>query len=416
MNQKPSVLRNNLGKHKKDSSLKAEQLAQQQKEQKAKKSSSVSLWDYLELQLSKFTLFQSFSYHPNLQKGVLQPFCNISNLEVWDYYTYENLYTGPTYDLELITDFEMANPSNESLSTDTNVTDIDREDTQRCLTGCYGSTLDFPRDEASYLLYELNRLKDELEQVNMVNWRTMWNELNVKKTLKTQTKALNWQEFWARERRLALHKRATLDMVMTGKISEATPIRNEFGFEYPHNFIYHNYILASRCNYCVQNISGLHSGLQCTQCGYNVHEKCQSMVPAQCSKHPSLIDQPASEITRSVHSLHGGEKSNPRNFKGTLYKRGNNFMRQWKPRWFVLDTERNLLTYYISEENPQLQGHINLEEMRGCRMVSAPPGGPKTGDSRSFFELETTKRVYLLHALSVSAAQEWIERLNALNV
>lgn len=58
----------NLGRSKRDAILKAEQLAQQQREQKQKKSKSVSLWDYLELQSTKLTLFQSFSYHPNLQK------------------------------------------------------------------------------------------------------------------------------------------------------------------------------------------------------------------------------------------------------------------------------------------------------------------------------------------------------------
>ena len=46
-------------------------------------------------------------------------------------------------------------------------------------------------------------------------------------------------------------------------------------------------------------------GLQCTQCGYNVHTKCQSMVPAECPKHPSLSEQPANDMTRSSHSLQG---------------------------------------------------------------------------------------------------------------
>ena len=62
-------------------------------------------------------------------------------------------------------------------------------------------------------------------------------------------------------------------------------------------------------------------------------------------------------------------------------------MQKWKPRWFVLDTEKNLLTYYDSEENPQLQGRINLEEMRGCRHISPLPGAPKSADSRSFMEV-----------------------------
>ena len=56
----------------------------------------------------------------------------MSNLEIWDYLTAENLFTGPTYDVEMIADFEMSDPAQSSTG------DVDREDLQRCVTGCYG--------------------------------------------------------------------------------------------------------------------------------------------------------------------------------------------------------------------------------------------------------------------------------------
>lgn len=80
------------------------------------------------------------------------------------------------------------------------------------------------------------------------------------------------------------------------------------------------------------------------------------------------------------------ESRNPSNYKGTLYKRGH-LLRQWKARWFVLDAERNHLTYYDSEEDTQLQGYIDLGELRACRLVAIPPGAPKWGNPRSFFEV-----------------------------
>ena len=64
----------NLVRNKKEANLRAEQLAQQQAEQKQKKSSSVSLWDYLDIQGNKYTLFQSFLYHPNLHKVSIKHF------------------------------------------------------------------------------------------------------------------------------------------------------------------------------------------------------------------------------------------------------------------------------------------------------------------------------------------------------
>ena len=58
----------NVGRNKKDTNIRAEQLAQQQREQKKKKSTSVSLWDYVDNQAEKYTIFQSFSFHANITK------------------------------------------------------------------------------------------------------------------------------------------------------------------------------------------------------------------------------------------------------------------------------------------------------------------------------------------------------------
>ena len=58
----------NVGRNKKDANLRAEQLAQQQREQKKKKSKSVSLWDYVDNQAEKYTIFQSFSFHKKITK------------------------------------------------------------------------------------------------------------------------------------------------------------------------------------------------------------------------------------------------------------------------------------------------------------------------------------------------------------
>lgn len=109
----------------------------------------------------------------------------MSNLEIWDYYTSENLYTGPIYDLELFADLELANVSNEGGVTAN--PDIDREDFQTCLNGCYGNTQDIPRDEATYLLNELNRLKEELDQKTQ-HWTATWDDLKIKDVLKRQTR------------------------------------------------------------------------------------------------------------------------------------------------------------------------------------------------------------------------------------
>lgn len=93
--------------------------------------------------------------------------------------------------MELISDFEIANPAgNETSITAATPTDVDREDSQRCMTGCYGNTQEFPRDEITYLLSELSRLNEEMDQSSK-RWKSTFEELSVKNVLKKQYKSVS---------------------------------------------------------------------------------------------------------------------------------------------------------------------------------------------------------------------------------
>ena len=50
-----------------------------------------------------------------------------------------------------------------------------------------GSTQEFLRDEASFLLSEMARLKDEMDESTDL-WRTTWSDLDVKSVVKKQSK------------------------------------------------------------------------------------------------------------------------------------------------------------------------------------------------------------------------------------
>ena len=94
------------------------------------------------------------------------------------------MYTGATYDLELVSDFDIESTGNDpGMASTTN--DVEREDSARCLTGCYGNTLEFPRNEVAYLLNELSRLRDELDKTPEP-WHSTWEVLDLKDAIKKQ--------------------------------------------------------------------------------------------------------------------------------------------------------------------------------------------------------------------------------------
>eukprot|EP00794_Sanderia_malayensis_P018071 gene18071-19880_t len=378
-----------------------------------------SVWDYIDQQMTRSTIFHNFKYHPSFNKGALQPMCYVSNLNVWDFYTNENLYTGSIYDLEVMSDMDTVNPNSEATSQAQGTAVEVREDWGQCLMGCYGDTSQFVRDQVSFCLNEIYRLREELDQ-NALQWNNTWVGMNLQQQIRKQTRSVHWDQLWSRHRALALHKRHTMDIVMQGKaVTTTESIRREPGFEEPHNFVLHSFYSNTICNYCLKPIRGINAGLQCTQCYFNVHPKCQTLASPKCTKHESLQNQQAVGMSTSTHSFPGidvgsrGSNSSPRDYKGKLFKRGH-LLRQWIARWYRLDSQQNQLLYYDNEEDNQLKGHIDLGEMRSVKLVPAPPGCPKWADDKAFFELETTKRIHNFLAPDRDKALEWLDRLSNL--
>lgn len=62
-----------------------------------------SVFDYIERQNTKTPMFFNFMYTPDPDRHVLRPQSALSILEVWPFYTNEELAQGPPYDPELVT-------------------------------------------------------------------------------------------------------------------------------------------------------------------------------------------------------------------------------------------------------------------------------------------------------------------------
>ncbi|CDW53561.1 serine:threonine protein kinase D3 [Trichuris trichiura] len=62
----------------------------------------------------------------------------------------------------------------------------------------------------------------------------------------------------------------------------------------PHTFRLHTYAKPTVCHYCKKLLKGLvRQGLQCADCNYNCHKKCEQYVPNDCS---GTISEPASAL------------------------------------------------------------------------------------------------------------------------
>ncbi|XP_068760421.1 myotubularin-related protein 13-like [Montipora capricornis] len=365
-----------------------------------------SLWDYMDMQKARSPLYYNFLYSPDQHK-VLRPFCKVSNLKVWTYYTTENLSTGPTYDLELINDITTTT-ENEQQSGDGK-----QETYSGCMSGVYGDVTQFSNDECSWLLQELYRLEEEADK-KPKKWEHHWHHLS-HPTVKKSCLALNKR--WSNNQRLLLHKRNTMEVILKGKMQLQE--RGAQGFSQPHQFVPHTFMPPSHCDVCYQIIIGiLNKGMKCTECGYNCHDKCEKQAPWQCKKR-DLPEQPGSVMTKSTMSI--PSETDASNTKkqlhcGRLYKKGH-LLRQWKSRWFVLDTQRNQLRYYDGEHDQHLQGFVDLGEMIAVQALSSvPPGAPRGSQKGTFFDLRTTKRVYNLMCETSEETQAWVEKLQNMNV
>ncbi|XP_074605890.1 myotubularin-related protein 13-like [Acropora palmata] len=365
-----------------------------------------SLWDYLDLHKNRSPLYYNFQYSPDSLK-VLRPFCKVPNLKVWKYYTTENLSTGPTYDLELINDVTTTT-ENEQQSGDGK-----QETYGGCMSGIYGDVTQFSNDECSWLLQEMYRLEEEADK-KPKKWEHHWNTLTHPSRKRMH---VHHNTRWFSKQRLMLHKRNTMEVILKGKMQLEE--RGAQGFSQPHHFVQHTFMPPSSCDVCDQMIIGILSkGLKCSECGYNCHDKCEKQAPWQCKK-PELPEQPGSVMTKSTMSI--PSETDAANTKkqlhcGRLYKKGH-LLRQWKSRWFVLDTQRNQLRYYDGEHDQHLQGFLDLGEMITVQALSTiPPGAPRGSQKGTFFELRTTKRIYNLMCETCDEAQAWVEKLQNMNV
>ncbi|BES87883.1 Hypothetical protein NTJ_00689 [Nesidiocoris tenuis] len=94
-------------------------------------------------------------------------------------------------------------------------------------------------------------------------------------------------------------------------------------------------------------------------------------------------------------------------FEGQLSKY-TNVMKGWQFRWFILDPNTGILSYYLNENERRQQprGYVHLE----AAVIS-----PSDEDSNTFSVNSSSGESFKLRAQDARARQEWVNRLRAVS-
>ncbi|XP_064480386.1 myotubularin-related protein 13-like isoform X2 [Ornithodoros turicata] len=407
----------------------------------ARASAAPSFWEYVERLWSKSSVFYNFWYCANLEDEVLRPYSNISNLELWEYYLEETLEQGPSYDFEL---------SSGTLERGTTLkagltgfaSGVVAPGQRRVLFPYYEDVQSIQVDAFTQLLEGLHDQETELGHLPQ-KWHVVWNKLEEPSVPDSPVGPPFTLEL-VRSHARALHKRSTIEFLVRGKIAGGTldggmgtgvPAMPTPPQVYPHRFERYNYTTPTNCDFCKSILWGLvKTGMHCVDCGYNCHEKCLPSVPKNCTKYKASIcdvggvsmaiskgsnvesASVSSGITMHTSSQYYDQFSSHcpenRTHEGYLFKRGA-LLKGWKQRWFVLDSTKHQLRYYDALEDSHCKGLIDLSEVVSVTSAVLIQGAPKKADEKSFFDVKTSKRMYNFMAADASAAQEWIEKIQA---
>ncbi|XP_030845368.1 myotubularin-related protein 13 isoform X8 [Strongylocentrotus purpuratus] len=377
-----------------------------------------SLWDYMDKYHPRSPIFYNFQFAPHTTvNDVLRPYTNTSSLIIWDYFLKENLYGGPSYDRELF----------ESATNEDNEQPLEQTD-RRTVNASYDDVSHAEPDIHRWLLEEIRQLESDLGKPHK-NWKHLLEHMEARFVTRRKRTSQATEE--ARVQSMTAHKKTTIDILVRGKNIGEPPTK---GFNFPHHFEPCSYMTPTSCDFCNQMLFGVVkqgcTGMKCSDCGYNVHEKCVPQVPKQCSRRGSTKEssaptrQVAKEDSNPAHTpttdnvrsfTQGYEQFNnlideTRSHEGHLYKRGAR-LKGWKQRWFVLDSQKHQLRYYEARNDPHCKGFIDLKEVESVQPAFANPSAPKKVEDNAFFDLKTTKRVYNFIADTKVAAEEWISKI-----
>ncbi|XP_034117155.1 myotubularin-related protein 13 [Drosophila nasuta] len=368
-----------------------------------------SIFDYIERQHNKSPIFYNFLYSSD-KDVVLRPQNSVAALDLWTFYTNEELAQGPPYDLEVTNvddEIDLSEIKGKRM-----VISAGYDNIEKCNPNAYVC-----------LLSEVKQAETERGYLPQ-KWQQVWNNLVVP-AVEPMSRKTSLNSMLVHTQQL---KRSTLEIIIKGRLAGY-----QDKFFHPHRFEKHPYTTPTNCNHCTKLLWGP-VGYRCMDCGNSYHEKCTELSMKNCTKYKaidgtvgpsnvnmsqgdtaSIASSAATTARTSSHHFYNQFSSNVaenRTHEGHLYKRGA-LLKGWKQRWFVLDSIKHQLRYYDTADDTAPKGIIELAEVQSVSAAQPAQIGTKGVDDKGFFDLKTSKRTYNFYAMNANLAQEWTEKLQA---
>nr|CDQ04452.1 BMA-MTM-5, isoform h [Brugia malayi] len=387
-----------------------------------------SLWTYIDEKRLGSCLFDNFMYIAEMHT-VLRPQSNVASLTLWPFYCEDHLAHGSPYDIE-IAEMEQQQREDEHQESLIDVgTSVSMP--RRLLDANYRCTHFLLLDSFSSLVERFTRLRSLLTneyEKGVDSWHTL---IAIANDRATQISCFQNDEdastisIWHRYVQRAVQKKETVKLLLHGisrqqsssRLRDSTTSTNS-----GHHFITQQVIPGDACAVCHQNVPGvvIRTVHRCLGCGMVCHEKCSVLVSSACPNTeekrlvvtakcdlPSVSRRSATytvdtrTLTISANYPHAGAT-----YSGFLMKKGATF-KMWKPRWFVLDSNRHQLRYYENETDINCRGVIDLADVKSVEIASSH------ALRKPLLEVRTSRRVYSLLADTKVDADLWLEKILA---
>lgn len=218
-----------------------------------------SVFDYIERQHAKFPHFYNFMYNADQDRIVLRPQSSFAMLDLWRYYTDEELAHGPPYDLELVCNdnhdeeeidyLSSAHRSGSNSNASNTIHSMKNQQQtrrRRVVTIGYDSLMKCDPDAFTRLFDELRQAESERGLLPQ-KWRQVWERLELPQS-DSITRHSSFSSALVRSHGRLLHKRSTLEILMRGRL--VGNHHQQEAFAHPHRFEKHSYTTPTHCNHC----------------------------------------------------------------------------------------------------------------------------------------------------------------------